>query len=457
MRKLSMVAALVALAIAVPMSIGSSHREAPLTSIDPTGDNTDTYAFTAEDAPDALTIAANWIPFEDPAGGPNFYKFDDNAHYYLNIDNTGEGAADVRYLFDFDTEVRNDASFLYGLGKPIDSADSANLNVVQTYTLTREELENGKVTDSEVVGKDLLTPPSNVGPKTVPDYDKVAAQAVHELPGGGQVFAGQRDDPFFAALGRIFDTVNLTGAGLGDEGGGVDDLAGYAVHSTVLQVPEEDVTADGNSVKDEKADNAVVGVWSTTERQSLDVQGSGSGEFQQISRLGNPLVNEVIIPTNRKDEWNADTPDEESKYASFYSQPILAAVLNSLFPGVLNVPEQNRDDLVAVLLTGVPGLNNTGSTQAEMLRLNMSIPATASPHRLGVFGGDNQGWPNGRRLTDDVIDIAEQAVVGKLKGNAVADVIGDGVDANDVANLGSFPYEADPPSGFDNTKGQQKP
>jgi hypothetical protein len=177
----------------------------------------------------------------------------------------------------------------------------------------------------------------------------------------------------------------------------------------------------------------------------------------QVSRLGNPLVNEVIIPTNRKDEWNADTPDEESKYASFYSQPILAAVLNSLFPGVLNVPEQNRDDLVAVLLTGVPGLNNTGSTQADMLRLNLSTPVSANPHRLGVFGGDNQGWPNGRRLTDDVIDIAEQAVVGKLKGNAVADVIGDGVDTNDVSNLGSFPYEADPRSGFDNTKGEQKP
>jgi hypothetical protein len=446
MKKLSMVAALAALAIAVPMGIGSSHREAPLTSIDPTGDNTDTYAFTAEDAPDALTVAANWIPFEDPAGGPNFYKFDDNAHYYLNIDNTGEGVADVRYLFDFDTEVRNDASFLYGLGKPIESADSPNLNVVQTYTLTREELENGKVTDSEVVGKDLLTPPSNVGPKTVPDYDKVAAETVHELPGGGQVFAGQRDDPFFAALGRIFDTVNLTGAGLGDEGGGVDDLAGYAVHSTVLQVPEEDVTADGNSVKDEKADNAVVGVWSTTERQSLDVQGSGSGEFQQISRLGNPLVNEVIIPLGQKDEFNRTTPDADAaNYGKYVLEPELAAVLNVLYPDVA-APEKNRTDIVQAVLQGIPGLNafpgENEKTATDTIKINLGTAPSSSPDRLGVLADDTAGYPNGRRLTDDVVDIDLQVVAGALKGNEVP--LGDGVDQNDVPFLDEFPYLAAP-------------
>jgi hypothetical protein len=182
-----------------------------------------------------------------------------------------------------------------------------------------------------------------------------------------------------------------------------------------------------------------------------------SRPFVQVSRLGNPLVNEVVIPTERKDEWNRDDPSKESKYAGFYTQPLLAAVINQLFPGVVNAPERDRDDLVAVLLTGVPGLNNTGSTRADMLRLNMSIPPTAAPNRLGVLAGDNAGWPNGRRLEDDVIDIAVRAVAGKLKGNPVADVLGDGVDANDVANLPSFPYEADPFSGFENTKGQQKP
>ena len=237
MKKLTLAAALAAVAIAVPLSIGSSHREAPLTSIDPTGDDTDLYAFTAEDAPDAITIASNWVPFEDPAGGPNFYRFDDNAHYYLNIDNTGEGVADIRYLFDFDTKTRNPNSFLYTNGQEVDATESENLNVVQTYSVTREEVGGG----SQVVAKDLPTPPSNVGPKTIPDYQQVQAGAIQELPGGGQVFAGQREDPFFAALGRIFDTVNLTGAGLGNEGGGVDDLAGYAVQSIVLQVPEAEV------------------------------------------------------------------------------------------------------------------------------------------------------------------------------------------------------------------------
>jgi hypothetical protein len=180
----------------------------------------------------------------------------------------------------------------------------------------------------------------------------------------------------------------------------------------------------------------------------------------QVSRLGNPLVNEVIIPTERKDEWNRATPAQESRFQQYYRTPLLAAAINQLYPGVLNVPERDRDDLVAVLLTGVPQLNNTGTTLADMLRLNMSI-APSGPvgtgNRLGVFANDLAGFPNGRRLEDDVIDIAERAVAGKLKGNARADLLGDGVDRNDVPHMQSFPYEADPASGFDNTKGQQKP
>ena len=296
MKKLAFVAALVALLIAVPVASGSSHREAPLTSIDPTGDNTDTYAFTAKDAPHSLTIVANWIPFEDPAGGPNFYRFDDNAHYYVNIDNTGDGKADIRYLFQFNTKTRDPNTFLYGLGKPIDSANSPNQNLVQTYTVTREKLQNGNVVSSKVLGRDFPSPPDNVGPKTTPNYEQTAEQTIRTLPAGGKVFAGQRDDPFFVSLGRIFDTVNLTGAGLGNKGGGVDDLAGYSVHSIVLQVPESKVTRDHKPVDSEKSPNAVVGVWASTERQTVDVNGHGSGAFHQISRLANPLVNEVVIP-----------------------------------------------------------------------------------------------------------------------------------------------------------------
>ncbi len=347
MRKLIFVAALVAVLIGVPFAVSSSHREAPLTSKDPTGDDTDTYAFTAKDAPGDLTIVGNWIPFEDPAGGPNFYQFDDNAHYYLNIDNTGDGKADIRYQFDFNSKTRDPNTYLYGLGKPIQGDNSPNQNVVQTYTLTRENLKNGVEVSSKVLGTNLSSPPDNVGPKTTPGYEKTAEAAVQNLPGGGKVFAGQRDDPFFVALGRVFDTVNLTGAGLGNKGGGVDDLAGYAVHSIVLQVPESQVTVDGKSVKSEKSKNAVVGVWSTTERQAIDVNGNGSGAFHQISRLGNPLVNEVIIPLAKKDMFNRTIPaDDVTNYGTYVLNPVLAAAMNALFPGKINAPEHNRTDIV---------------------------------------------------------------------------------------------------------------
>jgi hypothetical protein len=429
----------------VPLSFGSSHREAPLTSIDPTGDDTDTYAFTAQDAPGALTIVGNWVPFEDPAGGPNFYKFDDNAHYYLNIDNTGDGVADVRYLFDFDTEVRNPNSFLYTNGQPVDSVDSKNRNVVQTYSVSR--VANGH---SQVIARNVPTPPSNVGPKTIPDYQAAQAGAIENLPGGGKVFAGQREDPFFASLGRIFDTVNLTGAGLGNQGGGVDDLAGYAVQSIVLQVPERDVTRDGKSVADAKDSNAVVGVWASTERQSISVTGSGTGPFTQISRLGNPLVNEVIIPLGQKDRFNRTQPkDDASNYGQFVLQPELAAVLNKLF-GV-NAPEKNRTDIVQAVLQGLPGLNAfpgaAGQNATDTLKINLGTPPTASPNRLGALAGDTAGYPNGRRLTDDVVDIDLQVVAGALAMPANKVPLGDGVNQNDVQSLSQFPYVAPPKPG----------
>ena len=321
----------------------SSHREAPLIADDPVADSTDLYAFRSPDRPDTVTIIANYIPGEDPAAGPNWYTFSPNVRYYIHVDQGGDGKPDISYRFRFQ---RGAGQFFLG-------------NTVQDYTVERIA---GGSTQTVATGK---TPPNNIGPKSTPNYRTLAANAVTQLSGGGLVFAGQREDAFFGDIGSIFDLVNLRKFPP-NQGGGKDFFAGYAVHALALQIPIVTRTVPTQVV---------------------------TRPFVQVSRLGNPLVNEVVIPTNRKDEWNADTPDEESKYASFYGQPILAAVLNSLFPGVLNVPEQNRDDLVAVLLTGVPGLNNTGSTQAEMLRLNMSTPVAANPHRLGVFGGDTQGWP----------------------------------------------------------------
>src|SRR6478736_8613036 len=234
-----LVAALLAALAAVPGS-GSSHREAPLTSIDPTGDDTDLYAFTAPDATNALTVVANWIPFEDPAGGPNFYRFDDKADYYINVDNTGDGNYDIRYRFKFKTTTRNPNSFLYAL-PGVSSISDSKLNVVQTYSITRETYKNGKLKGSKKIANGLPVAPNDVGPKTFPDYASVANDAIRSLPGGGKVFAGPVDDPFFVDLGTTFDAINFRN-GTGASGGGKDDLAGYNVHTIALQVPKSDVT-----------------------------------------------------------------------------------------------------------------------------------------------------------------------------------------------------------------------
>jgi Domain of unknown function (DUF4331) len=463
MKRLFFAAILAAAAIAVSLSFGSSHREAPLSALDPTADDTDLYAFTAPDATDKLTVVANWIPFEDPAGGPNFYRFDDRAHYYINVDNTGDGVYDIRYQFKFKTHYLNKNSFLYAL-PGVSGIHDPKLQVQQSYTVTREKLKKGKTVSEKVIGKGVPVAPNNVGPKTIPNYDAVASQAIHSLSGGGKVFAGQRDDPFFVDLGTAFDAINLR-VGTGNQGGGKDDLAGYGVHSVVLQVPKSEVTVDGKAVSGPSAPNAVVGVWASTERPRVQVAGkasavaskkgkkkhgkkSGDDGFVQVSRLGNPLINEVVIPLGQKDHFNATQPSQDAKlYGKYVLSPELAKVMNLLFH--VNAPETNRTDIVQALLTGLPGKTQIGKhpVPADTLKINLGVPPTANPNALGVLGGDLQGFPDGRRLTDDVTDISLRVVAGVLKGNNVP--LGDGVDANDKPFLSSFPYLAAPTSGFD--------
>jgi hypothetical protein len=449
----AMLAALLASAFAVSMSLGSSHREAPSIALDPTADNTDLYAFKANDAPGDLTIVANWIPFEDPAGGPNFYRFDDNADYYVNIDNTGTGKPAIRYLFKFKTHTRNGNTFLYA-APGVSSITDPKLNVFQTYSVTRERFRNGRKVGQKVIARNLLVAPNNVGPKTFPDYNKVAGQAIYGLKGGGKVFAGQRDDPFYVDLGATFDGINLRN-GTGNVGGGKDDLAGYNVHSVVLQVPESQVTRDGKSVSGPGAANAVVGVWSTTERPRLTVLGphgphpKGKGEVQ-VSRLGNPLINELIIPLAHKDQFNSTTPDHDAAlYGTFALNPEPARLLNALFG--LGVKETNRTDIVTALLTGIPGKTQIApnAVPADTLKINLGVPPTAPDqvNRMGVIGGDLGGFPNGRRLGDDVVDIELRVIGGELIGKKLP--LGDGVDQNDVPFLTQFPYVAAPHDGFD--------
>jgi hypothetical protein len=460
MRRLVVVMVLLAAAIAVSVVLASSHREAPLTSIDPTADDTDLYAFTAPDATGALTVVSNWIPFEDPAGGPNFYGFDPKARYYINIDNTGDGKPEVRYRFAFRTRYANPDSFLYVAGvegnplPQVTYVDDPNLNIRQTYSIVREEYRNGRRTSTRTIRRGIRVAPNNVGPKTMPDYDRVWRGAITTLRGGAKVFAGPRDDPFFVDLGETFDTINFR-VGTGNAGGGKDDLAGYGVHSIVMQIPEAQVTRDGRAVSAPDAANAVVGVWASTERRRFEVRSGrrprGSNPWVQVSRLGNPLVNEVVIPIGKKDQFNRTTPDRDAAlYGQYVVKPELARTFNALFPGV-NAPEDDRTDIVLAVLQGVPGVNRQVAGDAapavDTLKLNLGTPPAASPNRFGVLANDVAGYPNGRRLTDDVVDIDLRVFAGFLKDNKVP--LGDGVDQNDKAFLDAFPYLPPTDSGYD--------
>jgi Domain of unknown function (DUF4331) len=433
----------------------SSHREAPLISDDPAADNTDVYAFVSPDKPDTVTIIANYIPFEDPAGGPNYYRFDPSVLYALHIDNNGDARDDVSYEFRFKTSIANRQTFLYNTG-PVTSPTDPDLNVKQTYTVTR--VAQGRT----VVGSDLPVPPVNIGPRSNPSYD--AFQGVVDLGGGRKVFAGPRDDPFFVDLGSIFDLGGLRPFNaahlipLATEAG-QDGVLDYNTHSIAIQVPKTDLLRP-------PAADGTIGVYASASRRKITVlRGNGtvdtSGPLVQVSRLGNPLVNEVLIPIGQKDLWNASEPRNDEDFLNRYRSPELAGLVNLLYPVLPDAPTANRDDLVAVLLTGIPGLNFTGDRKADLLRLNTAIAPTASPNPLGALAGDFQGFPNGRRLVDDVTDIEVRAVAcgyGPILAAALGlcnlspnNVVGDGVDANENTFLSSFPYVAAPNRGYEHT------
>ncbi|MBI1927171.1 DUF4331 domain-containing protein [Candidatus Poribacteria bacterium] len=439
----------------LPPANASSHREAPLISADPLADNTDLYAFVSPDKPDTVTIIANWIPFEEPAGGPNFNSFGDDVRYEIYVDNNGDAKADIGYWFRFTTHVRNPNTFLYNVG-PIKSLDDPNWNVYQTYTITRVT-----PTGSTVIGENLATPPVNIGPKSTPNYDALAAAAVHTLSTGAKVFAGQRDDPFFVDLGSVFDLLTIRKLP-GNQGGGKDDLKGYNCHTIALQIPINLLTKDGSMPKEPKDGAAVIGVWTTSSRKELKVLNAPGepptteGDWVQVSRLGMPLVNEVVVPLGAKDLWNASKPEDDAQFLAGVTDPEPARLLKLLYN--INVPPTPRDDLVAIFLTGIPGLTQPPNVKpSEQLRLNVAIPPSAKPHPLGVVGGDLAGFPNGRRLADDTTDIELKAVAGAVyplfhpdfKADPVAGLLGDGVDGNDLPFLSSFPYVGSPHQGLE--------
>jgi hypothetical protein len=469
--------ALLIAATSVSGVLASSHREAPLIAGDPSADNTDLYAFVSPNDTSKLTIIANYIPLQQPGGGPNFHPFDSSVRYTIHIDNNGDAKDDVTYTVRFADRPASGtngvSSFLYNNG-PITSVTDPNWLAPQIFSVQRTK---GTVTTT--LGAGMRTVPANIGRRSTPDYAALAATGIHTLKNGGKAYAGPRDDPFFVDLGSIFDLgglrpFNSLHAFPLDDAKGVDGVAGYNTASIVLQVPLSEVRRS--------ATRPVVGVWASAERRAeRKISTSGkvawSGPWIQVSRLGNPLINEVIIPRHLKDYWNAQPPRKDSQFLKYYAAPELAGLVNFLYPAIDDAKTTGRTDLSLILLKGVPGVNALSSAPvaSDMLRVNtslaptpngacyhpaLSLPASTAPSRLGVLDGDLCGFPNGRRLLDDVTDIEIRAVAegyGSFLNGAFGlpnrtpnNLVGDGVDTNaDKPFLNAFPYVGLPHSGYE--------
>jgi len=458
----------------------SSHREAPGISKDPVADSTDVYAFVSPDKPDTVTLIANYVPLQGPAGGPNFYEFGDDVLYQIHIDNNGDGESDVTYQFRFSTTVLDPDTFLYNTG-PIESLGSSSWNRRQYYNVVREE--NGH---SQTLGTHLACPPCNIGPLSTPNYPKLANEALHSLAGGRRVYAGQRAEGFYVDLGSIFDLGDLRPFASAHDhyglskfptnGPGVNATKNLNVHSIAIQVPITDLTSGGHKPTKVTDPKASIGVWTTASRQRARVWDAdrsfwiNSGPWAQVSRLGNPLINEVIIPMGKKDYWNTQSPAHDKQFASYVAHPGLSELLPSLYPGVfphlaaLNAKNTVRTDLEAILLTGLPkGVvadfqNYTGATEADMLRLNVAVKPSKHPSIYGILGGDLAGFPNGRRVFDDVTAVELRALAGATYAlvdktyvpDAAALAVTDGLTPADldVPYLDTFPYLGVPHSGY---------
>ena len=448
----------------VPAVSASSHREAPAISQDPSVDATDLYAFRSPDLSDTVTIIANYNPLEEPSNGPNFYRFADGAIYDINIDNVGDARPHITYRFQFRTELRDASTFGYNTG-PVKSLDSPNLNERQFYSVTR--IENAKETS---LGE-FQVAPANVGPKSTPDYAALSYAAVFRLKNsGGRVFAGPRDDPFFVDIGAIGDLLTLRPLQnlhkvppVAGATRGVNNLKGFNVHAIALQIPITELTSNGKMPMAPTDRNAVIGLWTTASRGSIASDANGRRQIsnaKQVSRLGSPLVNEIVMSRKFKDVFNASQPGGDAglfksneEFRNRVLDPEVGKLMNQIYG--IDVPPAPRNDLVQAFLTGLPGKTMpAGVTPAEMLRLNLGVPVTAPDqvNRLGAIAGDLGGFPNGRRLADDIVDIELRVVAGVLVpgyDKAPNNLLTDGVDTNDKNFLPSFPYLALPRGGFD--------
>jgi hypothetical protein len=431
--------ALLAAALAVAGGASAaSHREAPLISMDPEADITDFFMFRSYEPgkSDKVDLIMDVIPGEEPSSGPNYWNFDPNVDYIINVDNNRDGREDLAFRFRFKTEIRGTAKaaglFLPYVALPpitkLDGPGSEGLGLRQTYSV--EMIQGGGVKTTKLADG-LIAVPSNVGPRTMPDYDALAAQGVYNLPGGGRVFAGQRDDPFAIDLGAIFDTLNIRSPG-------TDMLSGFNVHSIALELPASMLTKDGKSA--EQTSQPLLGAYGETDRPFVTInrqgpQPSSHLPMVQVQRLANPLVNEAIIGTIDKDRWNATEPEDEAQFLDYYLNPRLALALQLVFGAPASTT--NRTDLRDLLLKYQP----SDTQLSELLRLNLAVPPKplAQQQPLTVLAGDNAGWPNGRRPIDDVTDVAIRVVGGPNYSMA-----GDNVTFNDKALPTAFPFLASP-------------
>ncbi|MDQ3801616.1 MAG: DUF4331 domain-containing protein [Acidobacteriota bacterium] len=466
----------ICLSLAALPSRASSHAEAPLISMDRFADNTDVYAFRSSESgrEGFVTLISNFIPLQEPSGGPQFFRFDDTVLYEIKIDNTGDGIEDITYQFQFNTQIVN-ANTVLGMNTvnqegAITSLNDPDYNMPQTYTVRRIDRLSGR--RGRIIAGGLRTPPSNIGPRVTPNYEQNLGQpAVYNLSGGGRVFAGQRDEGFFLDLG-VFDAINYRSL---SASGGVDSLRNYNVNTIALEVPIQDLTVSRAVPSSPTAADAVIGVWSTASRRSVRVINANGtqnseGAWVQVSRLGNPLVNEVVIPLGLKDAFNSLSPQLDAVAAPAILDPEFPKIVRyalGAFNGIaINIPPAPRSDLVAIFATGipagaVPGLPNyttflSDGQPHEYLRLNVAIAPVGTGStgysRLGLLGGDIGGFPNGRRVGDDVVDIAVRAALGGTPFTPATNVppnnsFGDGVSTNEQPYLARFPYLAPPNPG----------
>ena len=489
-----------ALCAGLPLSAptyAANHREAPLTALDTKADITDWFAFVSYDDPTKLTMILNVDPFLEPANGPNYFPFDPEILYEMKVDNDFDANEDVRIQFRFKTETRLPGVFTgfvgAGSGIPapanspapvapgtpivppaitaLDGPGSAGLSLRQTYTMTIQKKINGIWTSVFNSGaQKLIAVPSNVGPRTMPNYENLAQQGIYNLGSGIRVFAGTVADPFYIDVGAAFDTLNfrtgafatgipavLSNAQDADDKHNYapDTLAGYNVNTLAIELPIAMLTSDGvlHAAGDAKA---VLGTYGTTSRPRIKVQpttpggkASLSANFVQIQRMGNPLINELLIGTGDKDKFSMSEPKNDAQFANYLLDPLLARVINAAYNGVVTIPAPPRTDLLPLVTYTAPICPGCTAAQAgpvaDLLRINTGIGPTAQAgrKRLGVLAGDFGGFPNGRRVSDDVTDISTRVVLGVLKpafNIFPNNRVGDGVNVNDVSYQETFPY-----------------